>query len=574
MSRSSNKIPPLSPLQRRFVATFPAVTAELGQAAPGGETSPDGSELWGLAHQLMLSGDHFGLPEITRAARGLEKALRARSNRPAADAAIPCADLNAPIAAVIEQLGCLSATATSGDAVQPVEPGMPAAQDPRLIYALTDDDAALGHLTRHLEAHQCCLVCYSGLALLQIGIATKTPAALLIHHSHRDSGRSLAELRSFVGPRAPIAYLGGAGPGANQLAVRRAGASTCLPEDVSGAALLAWLSTHAGLGLADPGRVLLACDCPRRARTIARAVASVALSVCSESGLERVLDQVTTGRHHLLLMDMRAAGSAQLDVGAMVRQTPTGALMPIVYLGSEPSPDRRAYSAGMGPDDHLPADVDPGALAHLVRARVDGARQLAGAIAVDPVTGLANRSAFEQQFEQLVGVMVRNRAVLSVVMVEVDGFRRFRDRHGVQAGDRLMRDLADEIRRRFRYSDLVSRYGQARFVLALPDSGLFATLMSIEKLKRQLAGPNRDSASRAHPGSAHIGANCGATAPDSGTGAPCITLSGGVSTCRFSAGGRETPLRAGQLIESAGHALQIALEAGGNCVRTGDRRAA
>lgn len=331
MSRSPNKIPPLSPPQRRFVGTFPAVTAELGQAAPGGETSPDSSELWGLAHQLMLSGDHFGLSEITRAAWGLEKALRARSNRLAADAAIPGADLNAPIEAVIEQLSCLSVTATSSGAV---------------------------------------------------------------------------------------------------------------------------------------------------------------------------------------------------------------------------------------------------ALAHLVRVRVDGARQLAGAIAVDPVTGLAKRCAFEQQFEQLVGVMVRNRAVLSVVMVEMDGFRRFRDRHGVQAGDRLMRDLADEIRRRFCYSDLVCRYGQARFVLALPDSGLFAALMSIEKFKRQLAGPIRDSASRAQTGSAHSGADGGATEPDSGTGAACITLSGGVSTCRFSAGGRETPLRAGQLIESAAHALQIALEAGGNCVRTGDRRAA
>ena len=220
------------------------------------------------------------------------------------------------------------------------------------------------------------------------------------------------------------------------------------------------------------------------------------------------------------------------------------------------------------------ADVDMETLARLVRARVDAARQLRGVIAVDPVTGLASRSAFEQQFEQLAGVMVRNRAVLSVIMVEVDGFRRLHERHGVQAGDRLMRDLAGQIRRRFRYSDLVCRHGHARFVLALPDTGLFAALMLIEKFKRSVAGSVSDSIGHPHAAPAGISADGDVSSPDIGKSVGGVTLSAGVSACRFGARGGPVPLHAGQLIESAHQALRVALEAGGDCVRADARRAA
>lgn len=87
--------------------------------------------------------------------------------------------------------------------------------------------------------------------------------------------------------------------------------------------------------------------------------------------------------------------------------------------------------------------------------------RLAHAATHDEVTGLPNRRLLEVQMDEIVGV-----TCCAVLFIDLDGFKRVNDRLGHQAGDRMLRDVAERLLSGVRADDLVARYGGDEFVIA------------------------------------------------------------------------------------------------------------
>ena len=68
-------------------------------------------------------------------------------------------------------------------------------------------------------------------------------------------------------------------------------------------------------------------------------------------------------------------------------------------------------------------------------------------------------------------------------MIDLDHFKRFNDEHGHPAGDRLLRDSADQWRDALRVTDFLARYGGEEFVVLLPDCSLADAQIVIERLR-------------------------------------------------------------------------------------------
>jgi diguanylate cyclase (GGDEF)-like protein len=89
----------------------------------------------------------------------------------------------------------------------------------------------------------------------------------------------------------------------------------------------------------------------------------------------------------------------------------------------------------------------------------------------DGLTNLANRLHFDHRLASDWASAARRRAPLSVLMVDVDHFKRYNDRYGHQGGDECLRQIAASIRAGLnRTSDLGARYGGEEFVALLPDT--------------------------------------------------------------------------------------------------------
>lgn len=88
----------------------------------------------------------------------------------------------------------------------------------------------------------------------------------------------------------------------------------------------------------------------------------------------------------------------------------------------------------------------------------------------DPLTGLYNRRIMAEMFARELTVAKRKGRPLSVAMVDIDHFKLFNDRHGHEAGDAVLRDVADFLVTESRSSDVVCRHGGEEFVILLPEA--------------------------------------------------------------------------------------------------------
>jgi len=113
-------------------------------------------------------------------------------------------------------------------------------------------------------------------------------------------------------------------------------------------------------------------------------------------------------------------------------------------------------------------------------------KQLARLSVTDGLTGLYNYRYFQQR---LVEEMVRARrrgSPLTLLMIDVDYFKLYNDRHGHPMGDRVLRELGSLLQESVRQSDVVARYGGEEFAIILPDTDTDEGLVIAERLRENV----------------------------------------------------------------------------------------
>jgi diguanylate cyclase (GGDEF)-like protein len=108
----------------------------------------------------------------------------------------------------------------------------------------------------------------------------------------------------------------------------------------------------------------------------------------------------------------------------------------------------------------------------------------------DGLTGLYNHREFYQALRRELERARRYRHTLSLLMIDVDDFKRFNDRFGHPAGDIALRDIADLLRKCARTTDIIARYGGEELAVILPESTPGGALMVAERIKSEVAGHN------------------------------------------------------------------------------------
>ncbi len=86
----------------------------------------------------------------------------------------------------------------------------------------------------------------------------------------------------------------------------------------------------------------------------------------------------------------------------------------------------------------------------------------------DPLTGLANRRAFDDVLIRRIAEWHRRRVEFCLMMIDLDHFKKLNDRHGHPAGDHALRVVAEVLTRTFRQMDLIGRVGGEEFAVILP----------------------------------------------------------------------------------------------------------
>jgi diguanylate cyclase (GGDEF)-like protein len=122
----------------------------------------------------------------------------------------------------------------------------------------------------------------------------------------------------------------------------------------------------------------------------------------------------------------------------------------------------------------------------LLRARAEAG--------TDTVTGCMNHRGMRRRLDEEIGRAMRAASPLSALLIDLDNFKLVNDRHGHQAGDVLLREVAQTLVREFRAFDRVARYGGDEFVVILPNADLESAAAAAQRsLERLLAIPSFDA---------------------------------------------------------------------------------
>jgi len=264
-----------------------------------------------------------------------------------------------------------------------------------------------------------------------------------------------------------------------------------------------------------------------------------------DEGWQKFLEE----KPDLVLLDIVLPKKDGLTLCREIKQFTGTTFTPVILLTNQDDTASKVKGFEMGADDYLTKPFD----VHELLARVKSmlrikelqvqlqrlVNHLELISTVDELTQLANRRSFNETIRLEFERSRRFRGNLSLIMIDIDRFKRVNDTYGHPFGDVVLRDVAFVVKSSVRRVDFVARYGGEEFAVLCPETSLENGALLAEKLRK----------------------NVEAHRTDADDGSVSVTISLGVSDCLAA-----RPLSPDELIRQADDALYEAKKAGRNRV--------
>lgn len=214
------------------------------------------------------------------------------------------------------------------------------------------------------------------------------------------------------------------------------------------------------------------------------------------SGLERAREE----RPDVILLDLRMPGEDGLTVAQTLKNDPRTRAIPIILLTACRDLDNKVAAFAAGADDYVtkPFDFEEidariramlrradflGSLEETIRDLRVANSELERLLTLDEKTGLHNFREFRRKLRDEWFRAERYGTPLSLVLLDIDDFKKFNDTWGHPAGDRALQEFATLVAGGARVSDTAARYGGEEFAVILPHTDSVMAMRVAERIR-------------------------------------------------------------------------------------------
>jgi two-component system cell cycle response regulator len=247
--------------------------------------------------------------------------------------------------------------------------------------------------------------------------------------------------------------------------------------------------------LAENGKILLVEDRTNSADRVVAALRNFH-SVQIESNPQEALFHAAEGDYDLIAISLNLADFDALRLCSQLRSLERTRNLPILLIADADERDRILRGLDLGVNDYILRPIDRNELvarvrtqlrrkryADLMRDNVQAAIELA---LVDPLTGLNNRRFLETHLAIALDQAAHKGRPVSLMILDIDHFKAVNDNFGHDAGDAVLKEFAQRIKKEVRGADLICRLGGEEFVIVMPETPLETAAKIAERLRRTI----------------------------------------------------------------------------------------
>ena len=210
-----------------------------------------------------------------------------------------------------------------------------------------------------------------------------------------------------------------------------------------------------------------------------------------------LLDQVRHGTVDMVMLELPLKGHDALRICSQIRSLENGRQLPVLLLMEEGHQQELLHALEICASDYLLKPVSLEELEARIHIQLrrwryiqrlrENVRQSVTYAMVDPLTGLYNRRYLNTHGRALVEEAAQRGRALSVMVMDLDYFKKVNDTFGHDAGDEVLREVAARLKKQLRRLDVICRIGGEEFAVLLPGADVRMAQQVAERLRRAVA---------------------------------------------------------------------------------------